>query len=129
MLAAFSPLKPVRDVLLEGTPQSWRRRRQKVISNDPGGQFTVRCLKQAGQTSISGVLAYRAMRSRARVGSSVVSALWCEQLLAGVLTLCRGQCPGLAVAERELRLREIRDSLGVSPALPCGAAPKLLYLP
>lgn len=86
------------------------------------------CPKWAAETSVSGMLAYVPMRPRARLGFSVVSALWCEQLLAGVLTLCHGQCSGLAVAEGELRLGEIGDSLGVSPALPCGAAPEPLFL-
>lgn len=89
----------------------------------------MRCLKRAAETLVSGTLPYMPMRPRACLGFSVVSALWGEQLLAGALALRRGQCPDLAGAEGELRLGEIGDSLGVSPTLPSGVAPKPLFLP
>lgn len=76
---------------------------QRATSCDPKGQFMIRRLKRAVQTLVSGTLAYMPMRPKACLVFCMVS---------GVLTLCRGQRPGLAVAEGELRLGEIGDSLG-----------------
>lgn len=102
MLAAFSPLKPVRADLLEGTLWCWRRRMRRDISNDPRGQFRIRCLKWAQGTSLSGTPAQVALTPRACPGHWW--CLWGEQLLAGVRALCRGPHWGLALAEGELKL-------------------------
>lgn len=86
MLAAFSPLKPVRVVLLEETPQSWGRRMRRAISNDPEGQFIIRCLKWAAETF---GFWHAGLHARDAESSSCFLR-WCprgEQLPAGVLAL------------------------------------------
>lgn len=85
-------------------PQSWRRRMQRAISCEPGGQFLMRCLKGAGDTLDFGSL------SHVQPGQGLAWVpLWCLLLLALCSpgrARCPGHCPGPAVAEENLRLRK-----------------------